>query len=62
MANLPQETILTLCISVVQEGSSELKQLDVLKLFFFMQWVADLGKSLTKDLMNIRVLPGVKGR
>lgn len=57
----PMETILTLCISVEQEGSSEFKQMSW-SWFFFMQQVADPGKLLTKDLMNVKILPGIKGR
>lgn len=67
--NLPQEAVFPLYISILQEESSDFKQLDVLNLwmlvtygcwFSLMPCRADLRKWLTKDFMNAKVLPGVK--
>lgn len=69
VTNLPQEAIFPLYIFILEKASSDLKQLDVLNLwmlvtygcwFSLMPCRADLGKWLTKDLKNAKILPEIK--
>lgn len=71
VTNIPQEAIYPLYILILQERSSDLKQLDILNIwllvtywcwFSLMPCRADLGKWMTKDLdlMNAKVLPEIK--